>query len=97
MSPKLKYADICIFSHTVFFLFMKMNEMPMTYSTLNVKSQQKCKAKKNVKNTFHSHELSFIEQREKHQKHNKHKNTAEDVSGEGMILYLVNMERLLKI
>lgn len=54
----------------------------MTYSTLNVKSQQKCKAKKNVKNTFHSNELSFIEQREKHQKHKKHKNTAEDISGE---------------
>ncbi|XP_075838703.1 killer cell lectin-like receptor subfamily E member 1 isoform X2 [Microtus pennsylvanicus] len=61
---------------------MKMSEMPMTCSTLNVKSQQKCKAKKNVKNTLNSNELSFIEQREKHQKHKKHKNTAEDISGE---------------
>ncbi|KAM7335571.1 hypothetical protein ACRRTK_006048 [Alexandromys fortis] len=59
-----------------------MNEMPMTCSTLNVKSQQTCKAKKNVKNAFNSNELSFIEQREKHQKHKKHKNTAEDISGE---------------
>nr|XP_048288296.1 killer cell lectin-like receptor subfamily E member 1 isoform X2 [Myodes glareolus] len=61
---------------------MKMNEVPLTCSTLNVKSQQKCKAKKNVKNTFHSNESSFIEQREKHQKHKKHKNTADDISGE---------------
>ncbi|XP_057644424.1 killer cell lectin-like receptor subfamily E member 1 [Chionomys nivalis] len=59
-----------------------MSEMPMTRSTLNVKSQQKCKAKKNVFNTFHSNELSFIEQREKQQKHKKHKNTVEDISGE---------------
>ncbi|KAK7799064.1 hypothetical protein U0070_027093, partial [Myodes glareolus] len=59
-----------------------MNEVPLTCSTLNVKSQQKCKAKKNVKNTFHSNECSFIEQREKHQKHKKHKNTADDISGE---------------
>lgn len=94
--PKL-YMLIFVFSPTQFFFFMKMNEIPMTCSTLNVKSQQKCKAKKNVKNTFHSNECSFIEQREKHQKHKKHKNTADDISSEGMILYLVNMERLLKI
>lgn len=56
--------------------------MPMTCSTLNVKSPQKCKAKKNVKNTFYSNEFSFIEQGEKRQNHKKHKNTAEDVSGE---------------
>lgn len=65
-----------------FFLFMMMNEEPITHSTLNVNSQQKCKAKNNVKNTFHSTEL-FIEQREKYRKHSKkQKNTAEDISGE---------------
>ncbi|CAO2606859.1 Killer cell lectin-like receptor subfamily E member 1 [Lemmus lemmus] len=61
---------------------MKMNEMSMTCSTLNVKSQQKGKAKKNVKNTYHSNEFSFIEQREKHQKHKTRKYTAENISGE---------------
>ncbi|CAH7424168.1 Klre1 [Phodopus roborovskii] len=60
-----------------------MNEVPTTHSILNANSQQKGKAKNNIKKTFHSNELSFIEQRQKYQKYSKkHKNTAEDISGE---------------
>ncbi|XP_060240270.1 killer cell lectin-like receptor subfamily E member 1 isoform X1 [Meriones unguiculatus] len=58
-----------------------MNEAPITHSNLNVNSQQKCKAKKNIKNTFSSNELSFIEQ--KHQKRlKKHKNIGDDITAE---------------
>lgn len=60
-----------------------MNEVPITRSVLNVNLQHKGKAKNNIKNAFHSNELSFIEQRQKYQKHSKkHKNTTEDISGE---------------
>ncbi|XP_003509307.1 killer cell lectin-like receptor subfamily E member 1 [Cricetulus griseus] len=60
-----------------------MNEVPITRSVLNVNLQHKGKAKNNIKNAFHSNELSFIEQRQKNQKHSKkHKNTTEDISGE---------------
>ncbi|XP_021047462.1 killer cell lectin-like receptor subfamily E member 1 [Mus pahari] len=61
-----------------------MDEAPVTRSTLNVNSQQKSKAKNNIKITPHSNELSSIEQRKKYQKHlKKHKNTAKTISGEG--------------
>ncbi|XP_028636906.1 killer cell lectin-like receptor subfamily E member 1 isoform X2 [Grammomys surdaster] len=60
-----------------------MNEAPVTRSTLNVTSQQKSKAKNNIRNTFHSNEFSSIEQRQKYKKHfKKDKNTAEDITGE---------------
>ncbi|EDK99935.1 killer cell lectin-like receptor family E member 1, partial [Mus musculus] len=66
------------------FVFIKMDEAPVTRSTLNVNSQQKSKAKNKIKNTLNSNELSSIEQRKKYQKHlKKHKNTAEDISGKG--------------
>ncbi|XP_005087204.1 killer cell lectin-like receptor subfamily E member 1 [Mesocricetus auratus] len=59
---------------------MEMNEVPITRSILSVNSQQKFKEKNNIKNTFHSNELSFNEQRQKYQKHSKkHKNTAEGI------------------
>ncbi|OBS79992.1 hypothetical protein A6R68_21806, partial [Neotoma lepida] len=65
------------------FYLLKMNEVPITHSTLNVNSQMKCKAKNSIKNIFHSTELSFIGQRQKYQKHSReHENTAEDISGE---------------
>ncbi|XP_031236855.1 killer cell lectin-like receptor subfamily E member 1 [Mastomys coucha] len=61
-----------------------MNEAPMTHSTLSVNSQQKSKAKNNIKNTFHSNELSSVEQRQNYQKYlKKDENTAEDIIGEG--------------
>lgn len=83
--------------HSIF-VFIKMDEAPVTRSTLNVNSQQKSKAKNKIKNTLNSNELSSIEQRKKYQKHlKKHKNTAEDISGKGIILYSINTGRLLKI
>ncbi|XP_032763244.1 killer cell lectin-like receptor subfamily E member 1 isoform X1 [Rattus rattus] len=61
-----------------------MNQTPIICSTLNVNSQQKSKAKNSMKNTFHSNELSSIEQRQKYQKHlKKDKKTAEDITGVG--------------
>ncbi|EDM01727.1 killer cell lectin-like receptor, family E, member 1, isoform CRA_d [Rattus norvegicus] len=61
-----------------------MNQTLIICSTLNVNSQQKSKAKNSMKNTFHSNELSSIEQRQKYQKHlKKDKKTAEDITGVG--------------
>lgn len=86
MPPQIK---ICSYLHSLphRFSFIEMNEVPITRSVLNVNLQHKGKAKNNIKNAFHSNELSFIEQRQKNQKHSKkHKNTTEDISGEGMVL-----------
>ncbi|KAL6083356.1 hypothetical protein STEG23_036926, partial [Scotinomys teguina] len=64
-----------------FFLFMKMNVASRTDSTPHVSSQEKRKAKNNIKNIFHSTESPFIEQ--KYQKHSKKReNAAEDTPGE---------------
>uniref|UniRef100_A0A8C2VX11 NKG2-D type II integral membrane protein n=2 Tax=Chinchilla lanigera TaxID=34839 RepID=A0A8C2VX11_CHILA len=69
-------------SHTSFF-FIKMNEEPMTFSTLNRNSKQKHTRKNDIKNKYSSNELPVIKEQVNHHKHKKHKTTAEDITRKG--------------